>query len=75
MSYVDNDLVTRTRAELEATLDAIEDKLNVPKRVNELADKTKIAYEKNPIPFIVGAVAAAGAVVGLVAWALISGDD
>jgi len=67
--------VASTRADLEATLDAIEDKLNVPKRFNELADKTKTAYESNPMPFVVGAVAAAGVIVGLVAWAFLSGDD
>ena len=67
--------VTSARADLEATLDAIEDKLNVPKRFGELTDKAKASYEKNPVPWIIGGVAAAVAVAGIVAWALLSGDD
>ena len=67
--------VNSARADLEATLDAIEDKLNVPKRFGELTDTVKSSYEKNPLPWLVGAAAAAVAVAGLVAWALLSGDD
>jgi hypothetical protein len=67
--------VTSARADLEATLDAIEDKLNVPKRFGELTETAKASYEKNPLPWIIGAAAAAVAVVGVVAWALLSGDD
>jgi len=66
--------VAATRAELEKTLDAIEDKLNVPKRVGELTSKAKTAYDKNPVPWMVGAAALAVGVVSLVAWAL-SPDD
>ncbi len=69
------DRVAATRANLESTLDAIEDKLNVPKRVNELATKAKASYDKNPLPWIIGAVGAAVAVAGLVAWAILSDDD
>ena len=67
--------VEAARAELESTLDAIEDKLNVPKRFGEVTEKAKASYEKNPVPWIIGAAAAAVAVVGVVAWALLSGDD
>ena len=67
--------VAATRANLESTLDAIEDKFNVPKRVGELTDRVQESYGRNPVPWIVGAVAVAGAVVGLVAWALSSSDD
>ena len=67
--------VASARAELESTLDAIEDKLNVPKRFGELTDTVKSSYEKNPMPWIIGGIAAAVAVVGVVAWALLSGDD
>lgn len=67
--------VTSTREDLQATLDAIEDKLNVPKRVGELRDKAMKSYESNPIPWIIGAVAAAVAVAGVVAWAILSDDD
>lgn len=67
--------VAATRADLEATLDAIEDKLDVPKRVNTLAARAKSAYTSNPVPWIVGAAAAAIVVAGVVAWALLSGDD
>ena len=67
--------VKRARTELASTLNAIEDRLNVPKRVNEITDKAKRSYESNPVPWIVGATAVAISVVGLVAWALLSGDD
>ena len=67
--------VETARADLEATLDAIEDKLNVQKRFGELTDQAKASYDKNPLPWIIGGVAAAVAVVGVVAWALLSNDD
>jgi hypothetical protein len=67
--------VAATRANLESTLDAIEDKFNVPKRVGDLTSRVQESYERNPVPWIVGAVGLAGAVIGLVAWALSSSDD
>jgi hypothetical protein len=67
--------VESARAELESTLDAIEDKLNVPKRFGEITEKAKSSYDKNPLPWIIGATAAAVVVVGVVAWALLSGDE
>jgi Flp pilus assembly protein TadB len=67
--------VESARADLESTLDAIEDRLNVPKRFEELTGKAKSSYEKNPVPWIIGATAAAIVVVGVVAWAVLSGDD
>lgn len=66
--------VAATRADLEATLDAIEDKLNVPKRMNELAGKARSSYDENPVPWIIGAVSAAVVVVGAIAWAILSDD-
>jgi hypothetical protein len=67
--------ITQTRARLENTLDAIEDKLNVPKQASALVERTKASYESNPIPWIIGATAAALVVAGLVAWAILSPDD
>ena len=67
--------ITQTRARLETTLDAIEDKLNVPKQASALVERTKASYESNPIPWIIGATAAAIVVAGLVAWAILSPDD
>ena len=67
--------VETARADLEATLDAIEDRLNVPQRFGELTDTVKASYEKNPLPWIIGGIAAAVAVAGLVAWAILSDDD
>ena len=66
--------VAATRADLENTLDAIEDKLNVPKQLNKLGKKAEDSYEENPVPWIIGATAVAISVVGLVAWALFSDD-
>jgi hypothetical protein len=64
----------RARDDLASTLDAIEDKFNVPKRVTELGEKAASAYRKNPVPWIVGGVAVAVIAVGLVAWAILSDD-
>ncbi|HWH26454.1 MAG TPA: DUF3618 domain-containing protein [Pseudolysinimonas sp.] len=64
----------KAREELAATLDAIEDKFNVPKRAGELRTKAVASYEKNPVPWIVGGVAAAVVVVGVIAWAIFSDD-
>lgn len=66
--------ISTARAQLEDTLDAIEDKLNVPKQAGRLAKKAQASYEANPVPWIVGATAAVIVVGGLVAWALF-GDD
>jgi len=67
--------ISATRAKLEGTLDAIEDKLNVKKQTSALVERTKSSYEANPVPWIVGATAAAIVVAGLVAWAILSDDD
>jgi hypothetical protein len=67
--------IASQRAALEETLDAIEDKFNVPKQVGEFTERAKKSYEKNPVPWIVGATAVAIAVAGIVAWALLSNDD
>jgi hypothetical protein len=67
--------VASTRANLEATLDEIEDKFNVPKQASALIERAKASYEENRTPWIVGATGVAIAVIGLVAWALFSGDD
>jgi hypothetical protein len=67
--------VASTRANLETTLDEIEDKFNVPKQASALIERAKASFEENRTPWIVGATGVAIAVVGLVAWALFSGDD
>lgn len=66
--------ISTARAQLEDTLDAIEDKLNVPKQAGRLAKKAQASYEANPVPWIVGATAAVIVVGGLVAWALFDDD-
>jgi len=65
----------QARAELEKTLDAIEDKFNVGKRVNEVTTRARDSYESNPVPWIIGAAAAAVSVVAVIAWAILSDDD
>jgi type VI protein secretion system component VasF len=69
------DKIEHARAELERTLDAIEDKFNVGKRADEVATRVRTSYESNPVPWIIGAVAAAVSVVAVVAWAILSDDD
>ncbi len=70
-----NAKIKAARAELEDTLDAIEDKLNVPKQVSALAERAKSSYEANPVPWIIGAVVAAVGVAAAIAWAVLSDDD
>ncbi len=62
------------RAELEEALDAIEDKLNVPKQLGILGTRAKGAWQANPVPWVIGAAVAVAVVGGIIAWAL-HGDD
>jgi hypothetical protein len=64
----------RARADLAETLDAIEDKLNIPKQTRLFAERAKSSYQQNPVPWIIGATAASIVVVGWVAWAIFSDD-
>lgn len=66
--------VAQTRAQLESTLDAIEDKLNVPKQLGEFAQRAKAKYDEDPVPWIAGAAAAVAVVGSLVTWAILSKD-
>ena len=66
--------VATLRAELADTLDAIEDKLNVPKQLGRLKAKAQASYEERPVPWIVGATAVVIIAGGLVAWALFGKD-
>ncbi|WP_010204668.1 DUF3618 domain-containing protein [Salinibacterium sp. PAMC 21357] len=75
MSDNNEDKIEQARAELERTLDAIEDRFNVGKRVDEVATRVRSSYESNPLPWIIGAAAAAVSVVAVVAWAILSDDD
>lgn len=65
----------QARHQVADTLEQIEEKFNVPKRTGELVDKTKAAYERNPVPWIIGGAAVAIIAVGLVAWAVFSPDE
>ncbi len=62
------------RAELDVTLDELEDKLNIPKQAGILAERVRVSYEDNPVPWIVGVTAAVVVAGGLIAWAIF-GDD
>jgi hypothetical protein len=74
MSDTVSSTVAATRARLEQTLDAIDDKLDVKKQAGELTERVKTSYQANPVPWIIGATAAAVVVAGLVAWAIFSDD-
>lgn len=62
------------RAELVATLNAIEDKLNVPKQVQKATDKLTAKVltvkEEQPAVFIAGVVGIA-AIAGLAVWGIV----
>ncbi|MFN4000958.1 DUF3618 domain-containing protein [Microcella sp.] len=74
MSDTVSSTVAATRARLEQTLDAIDEKLDVKKQAGELTERVKSSYQANPVPWIIGATAATVVVVGLVAWAIFSDD-
>ncbi|MFT4029865.1 MAG: DUF3618 domain-containing protein [Protaetiibacter sp.] len=65
----------KARHQLADTLDAIEDKFDVPKRTGEIVEKAKTSYESNPVPWIVGGAAVAVIAIGLVAWAIFGRED
>ena len=56
------------RRELERTLDALEDKLNVPKRVGA-------AYRRNPLLVVGVGVGIVAAAAGLIVWAVVANRD
>jgi hypothetical protein len=58
----------RARLELAATLDAIEDRLNVPKRVGA-------AYRRNPLLVVGVGVGVLAAAAGLIVWAVAARRD
>ena len=62
------------RAELAATLDAIEDKFNVPLQVDLLQKRVRRSYALNPVGWLIGATVAVIVVGGLIAWAVLSDD-
>jgi hypothetical protein len=64
----------KARDELAKTLDAIENKLNVPKRIGELTDTARASFSKTPVPWIIGGAAVAAVVIGLITWAIFSDD-
>ncbi|HEV7956938.1 MAG: hypothetical protein JWL94_1045 [Microbacteriaceae bacterium] len=66
--------IAQTRAQLESTLDEIEDKLNVPKQLGILARRAQSKYEENPVPWVAGAATAVAVVAGIVALAVAKRD-
>jgi hypothetical protein len=58
----------RARRDLERTLDALEDRLNVPKRVGE-------AYRKNPLLVVGVGIGIVAAAAGLIAWSIVANRD
>ena len=59
--------VLRARGELTRTLDLIEDKLNVPKRVRASIRRADEFRRRNPVAFVGAVASIAGAVAG-VTW-------
>lgn len=63
--------VMRARGELTRALDAIEDKLNVPKRVREAVQRADRFRKRNPIGFA-GAVAGVASAVAGATWVAVT---
>jgi hypothetical protein len=62
--------VAATRTQLFETLDAIEDKLNVPKQLGIAASRVKQGIDEKPVPYLAG-LAAGVAVVGSIVVAVL----
>jgi hypothetical protein len=58
--------VAQTRAQLFDTLDAIEDKLNVPKQIGIAASRVKRGVEQRPVPYLAAFAGGALAIGGIV---------
>ncbi|MCS5486097.1 hypothetical protein NY588_02990 [Curtobacterium flaccumfaciens pv. beticola] len=64
-----DDLAKRVQADrdqLFETLDAIEDKLNVPKQLGIAASKVKRGIDEKPVPYLAGLAAGVAVVGGIV---------
>ncbi|KQO81543.1 MULTISPECIES: DUF3618 domain-containing protein [unclassified Frigoribacterium] len=57
--------IDKTRAELAATLNEIEDKLNVPKQLGAAGQRAKASYERDKWPWLAGAGVVALTVGGI----------
>lgn len=75
MSRELDDRISELRAELAGTLDAIEEKFDVPKQTRRAVERGKAAYRRNPVPWWIGGAAAGIVIAGLIAWAIFSDDD
>lgn len=62
--------IDRTRADLAATLNELEDKLNVPKQLGIKAQEAKVSFDRDPKPWLAGAAAVVAAVGGIALIAL-----
>lgn len=62
--------VDRTRADLAATLNELEDKLNIPKQLGVKAHEAKVSFSREPKPWLIGAAAVAVAIGGIALLAL-----
>jgi hypothetical protein len=58
--------IDRTRAELAATLNELEDKLNVPKQLGIAGHRAKASFDRDKTPWLAAAGAGALAVAGVV---------
>jgi hypothetical protein len=67
--------IESTREKLAATLDAIEDKLNVPRQAQRLVDRGREAFDttmkENPVAVYAAAGAVALGAAGLVVWRIV----
>jgi len=67
--------IESTREKLAETLDAIEEKLNVPKQVNKALAKARAAFDDlrkdNPVVMYASAGAALAVVGGVIAWRIV----
>jgi hypothetical protein len=65
-----SDAAAATRAQLFDTLDAIEDKLNLPKQIGIAASDLRRRVDKNPTPYL-AALAGGVAVVGGIVFSVL----
>lgn len=67
--------ISQARSDLAATLAAIEEKLNVPKRFAALTGQAKKSYRADSRPWLLAGAAAVAVIGGTITWAIVAGGN
>jgi hypothetical protein len=64
---------SKARDDVQATFDAIHDKFNVPKRLDQLKSRVTRSYKDDAQPWLVAGAATVLVIGGSIAWSIIAG--